>query len=46
MSQKKIQTSEEESVFFGDILIISSQLVPAILGKLSSTVVPLVRGFV
>lgn len=39
MSQK-IQTSEEESVFFGDRLIISSQLVVAILGNLSSIVIP------
>lgn len=39
MSQK-IQTSEEESVFFGDMLIISSQLVLAILGNLSSIVIP------
>lgn len=44
MSQK-IQTSEEESVFFGDMLIISSQLVLAILGNLSSIVIPLVWAF-
>ena len=44
MSQK-IQTSEEESVFFGDMLIISSQLVLAILGHLSCIVIPLAWAF-